>query len=118
MSLIKNVISRGDIYFVKLDPVEGAEIGKTRPCVIIQNDVGNANSPVTIIACITSTLRDKKYPHDVDVTARETGLPYDSRVLLNQIRTISKTRLGDKMGTIPDYRMREIDQALRVSLDL
>lgn len=109
---------RGEIYLVDLDPVRGSEQGKTRPCVIIQNDYGTAYSPVTIIACITSNLERKGYPTNVFVTARETGLKHDSLVLLNQIRTVDKVRLTTKIGTIPVSKMLEIDAALQISLAL
>jgi mRNA interferase MazF len=108
---------RGEIYEVDLDPVVGSEQGKKRPCVIIQNDFGNACSPVTIVACITSKLERKNYPTNVFITAQETGLRYDSLVLLNQIRTVDKARLTIKKGKIPPLKMLEIDAALKISLD-
>lgn len=113
-----SAIRRGDIYLVSLDPVIGSEEGKTRPCVIIQNNIANTNSPVTIIACVTSKPRKKKYPQDVYVSATETGLDRDSIVLLNQIRTVDKRRLIRKIGTIPHYKLQAIDEALRISLHL
>jgi mRNA interferase MazF len=112
------VICRGDIFRVCLDPVVGSEQGKTRPCVVIQNDLGNKNSPVTIIACITSNLTRKDRPDNVFVTAKETGLVCDSLVMLNQIRTVDKTRLIKKLGVIPEAKMLEVDIALTISLDL
>jgi mRNA interferase MazF len=112
------VMLRGDIYEVDLDPVKGSEQGKKRPCVIIQNDFGNTYSPVTIVACITSKLDRRRYPTNVFVTAEETGLRYDSLVLLNQIRTVDKTRLTTKKGIIPPSKMLEIDAALKISLAL
>jgi mRNA interferase MazF len=90
----RHSIRKGDIFAVDLEPVKGAETGKVRPCVVILNDLGNQRSPVTIIACITTTLRDSKGPIDVYLTARETGLQNDSRIMLNQIRTIDIARLG------------------------
>jgi mRNA interferase MazF len=109
---------RGEIYLVNLDPVKGSEQGKTRPCVIIQNDHGNQHSPVTIIACITSNLSRNGYPTNVFITARETGLTYDSLVILNQIRTVDKSRLTSKIGAIPAAKMLEVDAALKISLDI
>jgi mRNA interferase MazF len=115
---MKNVMRRGDIFWADLDPVRGSEQGKIRPVLIIQNDVGNENSPVTIIACITTNLARKDYPANVFISAKETGLTSDSVVLLNQIRTVDKTRLTRKIGHVPDHRMLEVDEALKISIDL
>lgn len=117
-NLTKTAICRGDIFWAELDPVIGSEQGKTRPVLIIQNDVGNERSPVTIIACITSNLVRKDHPTNVCILAKDTGLDCDSLVLLNQIRTIDKTRLRRKIGHVPDHKMLEIDEALKISLDL
>jgi mRNA interferase MazF len=116
--LMKNAMRRGDIFWADLDPVRGSEQGKNRPVLIIQNDVGNEHSPVTIIACITTNLSRKDYPTNVFISAKETGLTSDSVVLLNQIRTVDKSRLSKKAGRVPDYKMLEIDEALKISLDL
>ncbi len=116
--MTKNAIRRGDIFLVDLDPVKGSEQGKTRPCVVIQNDLGNQYSPVTIIACITSKLNRRVYPTNVFVAAKETGLDYDSLVILNQIRTVDKRRLIKKLGSIPEAKMLEVDAALKISLGL
>jgi len=100
-----------------LNPIKGSEQGGTRPCVIIQNNLGNKHSSVTIIACITSSnLEHKNYPTNVFVTAKETGLDHDSIVMLNQLRTNAKTRLIKKIGTISETKMLEIDLALKISL--
>ena len=115
---MKNAIRRGDIFWADLDPVKGSEQGKTRPVLIIQNDVGNENSPVIIVACITSNLARKDYPTNVFITAKETGLSFDSIVLLNQIRTIDKTRLKSKAGHMPANKMLEVDEAIKISLNL
>lgn len=115
---MKNAMRRGDIFWADLDPIRGSEQGKTRPVLIIQNDVGNENSPVTIIACITSNLARKDHPTNVFISAKETGLTSDSVVLLNQIRTVDKTRLTRKIGHVPDHRMLEVDAALKISIDL
>jgi mRNA interferase MazF len=115
---MKNAMRRGDIFWADLDPVRGSEQGKIRPVLIIQNDVGNENSPVTIIACITSNLARKDYPTNVFISAKETGLTSDSVVLLNQIRTVDKARLTRKIGHVPDKRMLEVDEALKISIDL
>lgn len=118
--LTTNAISRGDIFWLKdTGEATGAEINKTRPCVIIQNDIGNVNSPVTIVALITSYKEGKKpYPTNVFVTARETGLDDNSLVLCNQIQTVSKSRLLGKIGRIPDDKMKLVDTALICSFDL
>jgi mRNA interferase MazF len=116
--LTKSAICRGDVFLVNLDPVIGSEQGKTRPCVIIQNDLGNEYSPVTIIACITSTMSRKAFPTNVLITAKETGLDHDSVIILNQVRTVDKTRLIRKLGSVPQIKMLEVDVALRISLNL
>ena len=120
MNLTIQVIRRGDIFRVTLDPVKGSEQGKTRPCVVIQNNIGNDRSPVTIIACITSAKGgEKNYPFTVPIRAsKATGLDVDSIVLLNQIRTVDKGRLIRKIGQIPKTKMQEVDQALMISLAL
>ncbi len=116
--MMKNAVHRGNIFWAGLDPVKGSEQGKTRPVLIIQNDVGNENSPVTIVACITSNLARKDCPTNVFITAKETGLNCDSVVLLNQIRTIDKTRLQKKIAHVPNSKMLEVDEALKISLNL
>ena len=116
--MMKTAIHRGDIYWADLEPVKGSEQGKTRPVLIIQNDSGNERSPVTIIACITSNLARKDHPTNVCILAKETGLASDSVVLLNQIRTIDKTRLKSKAGHVPLHKMLEVDEALKISLGL
>ena len=108
---------RSDVYYVSFDPTVGVEIRKTRPALIIQNDVGNTHSPATIVAVITSTTREA-YPYEVSLPAGEGGLPKDSIVLLNQIRTIDKKRLGRKLGTISTETMRKVERALAISLGL
>jgi mRNA interferase MazF len=118
MSLTNNAICRGDIFLVNLDPVKGSEQGKTRPCVVIQNDLGNQYSPVTIIACITSNIERRAYPTNVFITAKETDLDHDSLVILNQIRTVDKSRLIKKLGIISEAKMLEVDAALKISLGL
>jgi mRNA interferase MazF len=109
-------VRRGEIYLVSLDPTVGSEIKKTRPALIIQNDVGNKYSPLTIVAPITSTPRTKKYPTEVNITARESGLDSDSTVLLNQIRTVDKSRVVQKLGALSQAKMGEVDEAIRISL--
>lgn len=109
---------RGDVYLVNLDPAVGSEIKKTRPAVIIQNDIGNTYSPVTIVAAITSFRDDDLYPTEVRIAAKEGGLASDSIVLLNQLRTIDKSRLIKKIGILSGATMVRVDAALQASLGL
>ena len=109
-------IRRGELYLVSMDPTVGSEIKKTRPALIIQNDVGNKYSPLTIVAPITSAPRAKKYPTEVGITAKESGLDSDSTVLLNQIRTVDKSRIVRKLGALSQAKMKEVDEAIRISL--
>ena len=108
---------RGDVYLVNLDPTIGSEIKKTRPAVIIQNDVGNQYSPGTIVALITSG-DGALYPVEVDVKSPEGGLDKDSLVLLNQIRTVDQRRLVKRLGQIDKTTIRKVDQAIMISLGL
>jgi mRNA interferase MazF len=112
------VVRRGDVYLVSFDPTVGAEIRKTRPALIIQNDVANRYSPVTIVAAITSRSDDDLYPTEVLITAGEGGLTRDSIVLLNQIRSIDATRLRKKLGRLRAGTMAKVDRALAISLAL
>ncbi len=109
---------RGEIYLVDFEPTRGAEIKKTRPALIIQNDIGNRYSPITIVAAITSQFDQKLYPTEALVKAPEGGLAADSVVLLNQIRTIDKGRLVKRLGSIKPQTMRKVEDALRISLEL
>ncbi len=109
---------RGDVYHAELDPVRGSEQGGRRPCLVIQNDIGNEHSPVTIVTAISSRHLSRAYPTDVTIGAGEGGLPIPSRAILNQIRTVDKQRLGRRLGHLSDERMAEVDQAIRVSLGL
>lgn len=108
---------RGEVYYVAFDPTVGVEIRKTRPALIIQNDVGNTHSPATIVAAITSTAREA-YPYEVSLKAGEGGLPKDSIVLLNQVRTIDKKRLGKKLGMASPETMKKVDRAIAISLGM
>ena len=103
---------------VDLDPVRGSEQGKIRPAVIIQNDDGNEHSPITIVAPIISKVYTKVYPTNVFLSSTESGLSKDSTILLNQIRTIDKTRISKKIGSLPLEIMRNVDEAIRSSLDV
>lgn len=110
---------RGEVYLVRFDPSVGAEIQKTRPAVVIQNDVGNRASPVTIVAAIRSR-RDpgRIYPTDVLVPKGEGGLTAESVVLANQIRSVDKRRLGKRLGRLRPGTMGQVEQALLISLGL
>lgn len=113
------VVKRGDLFYANLSPVLGSEQGGIRPVVIIQNDVGNKYSPTVIIAPITSRMNKTKLPTHVKINASEKfGLPKDSVVLLEQIRTIDKQRLKDKIGKFDKRRMVDIDNAILTSLEL
>ena len=111
-------IRRGDIFYADLSPVVGSEQGGLRPVLIVQNDVGNRYSPTVIAAAITSKLSKSKLPTHIDVYAERVGLQRDSVVLLEQMRTIDKQRLKEKMGHLDDDAMHAVDTAIRVSLGL
>ena len=108
---------RGEVWLVNFDPSIGAEIRKTRPALIIQNDIGNENSPVTIVAAITSTLK-KPYPFQVFLNAGEAGLDVDCVATLNQIRSVDRARLLRRLGSVQGNTMRKVDQAIMVSLGI
>jgi mRNA interferase MazF len=116
--MTSRVCSRGEIYLADLSPVVGSEQGGRRPVLIIQNDVGNRYAPTVIIAPLTTSLARKDYPTSVFVKQGQAGLDKDSVVLLNQIRTIDKTRLEHRFGELVDKTMAEVDRAIRISLGL
>ena len=109
---------RGEIYLVNFDPTVGAEIQKTRPALIIQNDISNRHSPITIVAAITSKFDEKLYPTEVLIAANEGGLKIDSVILLNQIRSIDGKRLIRRLGKISGKTLKKVDTALKISLGL
>ena len=111
-------VKRGDIFYADLSPVVGSEQGGIRPVLIVQNDVGNKYSPTVIAAAITSQRDKTKLPTHIQVNADESGLTKDSIVLLEQVRTIDKKRLMEKMGRLNDTQMTRINQALSVSFGL
>ncbi len=111
-------IKRGDIYYADLSPVVGSEQGGIRPVVIVQNDVGNRYSPTVIAAAITSRQSKTKLPTHIPIEAQGCGLSKDSVVLLEQIRTLDKRRLKEKMGSVDFKAMQEINRALSVSFGL
>ena len=107
---------RGEIYWVNLDPTVGSEIAKTRPAVIISNNVGNQYAERVIVAPLTTANVDKVYPFEVKLAEGEGGVAQTSKVLLDQIRTIDKSRLGRRLGTLPAARIEEVNRAIRLSL--
>jgi len=111
-------VKRGDIYYADLSPVVGSEQGGRRPVLIIQNDVGNHFSPTVIVAAITSQIEKAKLPTHVEITAAASGLERNSVILLEQLRTIDKRRLQEKVTQLPAEVMNEVDTALSVSLAL
>ena len=110
------MIKRGDIFYADLSPVIGSEQGGVRPVVVVQNDVGNKYSPTIIVAAITSQLNKAKLPTHVNVKAKTVPLPKNSVILLEQIRTIDKKRLRERIGRFGDDVMNVIDDAIKVSL--
>ncbi|WP_459251390.1 type II toxin-antitoxin system PemK/MazF family toxin [Fusibacter tunisiensis] len=116
--IIEVTIKRGDVYFADLSPVRGSEQGGQRPVLIIQNDVGNKYSPTVIIAAITAKIDKAKLPTHVEIEASKVGLLRDSVVLLEQVRTIDKTRLIQRLGNLEKEDMVLVDKALMISLGL
>lgn len=112
------VIQRGDIYYADLRPVVGSEQGGIRPVLIIQNNVGNRHSPTVICAAITSQMHKAKLPTHVELSGRQYDLAKDSVVLLEQLRTIDKKRLKDKVCHLDNNILLKIDKALEISLEL
>ncbi len=111
-------VKRGDIYYADLSPVVGSEQGGVRPVLIVQNDVGNKFSPTVIAAAITSQRDKTNLPTHIEVDARDCGLAKDSIVLLEQVRTIDKRRLREKMGALDNGSMGKVNEALSVSFGL
>ena len=109
---------RGDIYYADLRPVIGSEQGGIRPVLIIQNDVGNKHSPTVICAAITSKMNKAKLPTHIALSAPDHGLPRDSVVLLEQVRTLDKRRLRERMGRVDSAVMEKVDAAIAVSFGL
>lgn len=111
-------VKRGEIYYADLSPVVGSEQGGMRPVLIVQNDVGNRYSPTVIAAAITSQMEKSKLPTHIELHSRQCGLSKDSIVLLEQIRTIDKKRLRERMGRIDEDSMGQVNQALSISFGL
>jgi mRNA interferase MazF len=112
------MIKRGDIYYADLSPVVGSEQGGIRPVLVVQNNTGNKYSPTVIAAAITSKQCKTKLPTHVQIEASRTGLPKDSIVLLEQVRTLDKRRLRERMGCLDQFSIAKVNTALKTSLDL
>jgi mRNA interferase MazF len=109
---------RGEVYLVNLDPTIGAEIQKTRPALILQNDIANRHSPITIVAAMTSQFEEPLYPTEVLVRAPEGGLTVNSVVLLNQVRSVDKQRLIRRLGILAPATMAYVTRALQISFGI
>ncbi|MEA4898876.1 type II toxin-antitoxin system PemK/MazF family toxin [Bacillota bacterium Meth-B3] len=112
------MVLRGEMYLANLDPVVGSEQGGTRPVLVIQNDVGNRFSPTVIALAVTSQMHKARLPTHVPIEAEGHGLTRDSVVLAEQVRTLDKRRLGERLGKLPEHVMEQVAQALKVSLGL
>lgn len=112
------IVKRGDIYYADLSPVVGSEQGGIRPVLVIQNDIGNKYSPTVIAAAITSQINKAKMPTHIELAAKDYGLNKDSVILLEQIRTIDKRRLREKIGRIDEGLMASVNNALSISFGL
>lgn len=110
-------IKRGEIYWANLNPTLGSEIAKTRPVLVVSNDINNEHADTVTILPITSST-SRIYPFEVLVPAGEANLTSDSKIKANQIRTIDKKRIGNKIGALPMTRMKEVNQAILVHLDI
>ena len=109
---------RGEIYLVGFDPAVGHEIQKTRPAVVIQNDVSNQYSPITIVAAISSQFSEPPFPREVVLEPADSGLSKRSAVIANQIRSVDRLRLQKKIGRLSRQNMERVDDAIRISLGL
>lgn len=112
------VVKRGDIFYADLSPVIGSEQGGTRPVLVVQNDIGNRYSPTVIVAAITSQINKAKLPTHIEISAEVYGLTKDSVILLEQIRTIDKKRLREKIDHLTDELMEKVDDSLGISFGL
>ena len=112
------VVKRGDIYYANLSPVVGSEQGGLRPVLVIQNDIGNKYSPTVIVAAITSQIEKAKLPTHIELSALEYDMDKDSVILLEQLRTIDKKRLKDKVCHLDNEIMEQVNKALMISLEL
>ncbi|HIU83259.1 MAG TPA: type II toxin-antitoxin system PemK/MazF family toxin [Candidatus Faecicola pullistercoris] len=110
------MIKRGELYYADLSPVIGSEQGGVRPVLVVQNDIGNKYSPTVIAAAVTSKMNKSNLPTHINLPQAEYGLPKDSVVLLEQIRTLDKQRLKEKIGELPPSVMDKVNQGLLISL--
>ena len=111
-------IKRGGIFLANLEPIKGNEQGGIRPVLIIQNNISNKYSPVTIIAAITSKIFVKEFPTNIFIKKENSGLDKDSTIMLNQIRTIDNSRLIKKVGSLDNFTLEKVDSAIQISLAL
>ncbi|MET3291699.1 type II toxin-antitoxin system PemK/MazF family toxin [Brevibacillus fluminis] len=112
------IVKRGDVFFADLSPVVGSEQGGVRPVLVIQNDIGNRFSPTVIVAAITAQIQKAKLPTHVEIDAKTYGFDRDSVILLEQIRTIDKQRLTDKITHLDEEMMERVNESLQISLGL
>ncbi len=112
------IVKRGDVFFADLSPVVGSEQGGVRPVLVIQNDIGNRFSPTVIVAAITAQIQKAKLPTHVEIDAKTYGFDRDSVILLEQIRTIDKQRLTDKITHLDDEMMDRVNESLQIRLGL
>ena len=112
------IVKRGDIFYADLSPVVGSEQGGIRPVLVVQNDVGNKYSPTVIAAAITSKINKAKLPTHIEIDAQSYGLSRDSVILLEQVRTIDKQRLREKIGRLDEIQMIKVNDAISVSFGL
>ncbi len=113
-----SIVKRGDVFYADLSPVVGSEQGGMRPVLIVQNDTGNKHSPTVIAAAITSQTGKARLPTHIELNAQSVGLSRDSVILLEQIRTIDKSRLRERMGKLDESTMNKVDNAIAVSFGL
>lgn len=114
----KVVVKRGDVFYADLSPVVGSEQGGVRPVLVIQNDVGNKYSPTVIIAAITSQINKAKLPTHIEISGDDYGLNKDSVILTEQVRTVDKKRLKEKIGHLDDELMEKVNEALEISFGI
>lgn len=118
IGMLRKKVKRGEVYYADLSPVVGSEQGGVRPVLVLQNDVGNHYSPTVIVAAITTQVQKNKLPTHVLLSKDETPFAHDSVILLEQVRTIDKQRLQDRITRVKTTRMKEVDHALKISLGL
>ena len=112
------IVKRGDIFYADLSPVVGSEQGGIRPVLVVQNDIGNKYSPTVIVAAVTSRINKAKMPTHIEIKGEDYGLSKDSVILLEQIRTIDKKRLKEKIGHMDEAVIAKVNEAVAISLGL